>query len=174
MSLAQLSSGPPTPEPLPALTKEQEARMIAIARARMREPRPPILLNPPVPGLVSKNPRATMEAIWPRRMPPPRVVERREPPYAVVNGSRPPVMASTRQAGVYYPRMSAGSHGYAPADMAAQRQYIFSITTAKILRHTARDLGYQIVPDGFVRVSEIVSCLSRFVHFFLSFRWLPN
>jgi len=35
-------------------------------------------------------------------------------------------------------------------------QYVFSAITAEILRHTARDLGYQIVPDGFVRVMDIV------------------
>jgi len=32
----------------------------------------------------------------------------------------------------------------------------FGISAGWLLRHTARDLGYEVTPDGFVRVSDVV------------------
>ncbi|KAF4610944.1 hypothetical protein D9613_006757 [Agrocybe pediades] len=40
--------------------------------------------------------------------------------------------------------------------LAMTQQSTFSTTTSTILRRTARDLGYVIMPDGFVRVSDIL------------------
>lgn len=42
----------------------------------------------------------------------------------------------------------------------------FGMTAGWLLRHTAKSLGYEVTPDGFVRVSDVVSLSSSLNHFF--------
>jgi len=42
----------------------------------------------------------------------------------------------------------------------------FGMTTGWVLRHAARSLGYEVTPDGFVRVSDVVSLSISLNYFF--------
>ena len=42
----------------------------------------------------------------------------------------------------------------------------FGMTAGWLLRHTAKSLGYEVTPDGFVRVSDVVSLSFSLNHFF--------
>jgi hypothetical protein len=42
----------------------------------------------------------------------------------------------------------------------------FGMTAGWLLRHTAKSLGYEVTPDGFVRVSDVVSLSFLLNHFF--------
>ncbi|KDR68004.1 hypothetical protein GALMADRAFT_1059122 [Galerina marginata CBS 339.88] len=132
-----------------------KSRALSVAKGKGRDlhPTPRPMLFGPIPDLVPKNDDTenTSQSIFGDFTPEPEPPPPEPTPPAIVQPPPPPP-PPTRFSAVLTTRPPV--HLIPREEMT--RKFAFSNVTSMILRETARSLGYQIVPDGFVRVSDVM------------------